>query len=394
MGAQPFGEPAGVTALAALSGESRRETVDLLWAIARPFADTQRARQAVDHGADVEAAAVCALVNRVGPLCWRGFQAAGVTDRVGGMEDALAQETLLRRLQAEVLLPHALELIIGPLHGVGLEPLVFKGPALVGRYPAPGLRPMDDVDVILPERQHQVGLDALIRAGWTPVTDRMGPHYDAYLVHPEVPDLPLELHWELTAWRERANNLRASSLWKQRRPVEMAGVSAYGLPPEHELVALAAHAGKPFHHFNRLVWSVDIAVVVQAAGDTLDWDLVDQLAKRFGCRTVLAVALRHAQRLGADVPDGLMRLRGSRTRRLALGPVLDGEWPFIVAGEGTIHRMRYALTDSFTRRAELFVGEITEEAQPREIPSRALQSTLRAVRRWRSDRARQPEIDE
>jgi hypothetical protein len=388
------GDGQSVTALSGLSRQSREETIELLWATARPVTDTDAARHAVDRGADVDAAAVCALFNRVGPLTWRGLQAAGVADQAGEIADVLARETVLRRMQAEVLLPHALDLITGPLQRVGLEPLVFKGPALISRYPAPGLRPMDDIDVILPGRQHQIGLEALTRAGWSPVLNRIGEHYDWYLVHPEVPDLPLELHWELTAWRERANNLRAGSLWKQRLPVEMAGVSAFGLPPEQELVALAAHAGKPFHHFNRLVWSVDIAVVVQGAGVTLDWDRVGDLAKRAGCRTVLAVALRHARRLGADVPDGLLRLRGGRTRRLALEPVLDDEWPFIVAGIGTVHRLRYALSDSFVRRVELLVGEITQDAPLAEIPGRASRSAQMAFRRWRRDRTRQPEIDD
>ncbi|HEX9549347.1 MAG TPA: hypothetical protein VF942_18540 [Acidimicrobiales bacterium] len=39
-------------------------------------------------------------------------------------------------------------------------------------------------------------------------------------------------------------------------------VAAFGLPIEEELLALAAHAGKPFHQFQHLIWSVDIAVVM------------------------------------------------------------------------------------------------------------------------------------
>jgi hypothetical protein len=247
---------------------------------------------------------------------------------------------------------------------------------------------MDDIDVIVPERQHRAGLEALTRAGWRAVEDRPGYHYDTYLLHPEVPHLPLELHWELSVWRDRGNSVRAKTLWKCRRPVEVAGVSAFALPVEIELAALATHAGKPYHHFRRLMWSVDIAVVVKAAGDDLDWDRVRSLARQFRCQTVLAVALRHAARLGVHVPEPLLRLPRNRLRRMALQPLLEDDWPLVDPDDGTVHRLRYALSDSRARQAELLVGEITIDATAKEVPGRALHVASLAARRWWTDRRR------
>jgi hypothetical protein len=246
---------------------------------------------------------------------------------------------------------------------------------------------MDDIDVIVPERQHRAGLDALIRAGWT-IPDRQGDHYDTYLLHPEVPNLPLELHRDLSVWRDRGNSIRAIDLWKRRRPVVLAGVPAFALPVDIELSALASHAGKPFHHFRRLMWSVDIAVVVIAAGGDIDWDRVRSLARRFRCETVLAVALRHAVRLGADVPEKLLRLPRNRLRRTALQPLLEDSWPLVNADEGTVHRLRYALWDSRARQAELLVGEITTNTTSKQVPGRALEVVGLAARHWWRDRRR------
>src|SRR5207253_1169413 len=75
------------------------------------------------------------------------------------------REAGMRRAQAAVLLPMAVSLAIEPLTGVGLEPVVFKGPALAARYPSPGLRPMDDLDVLPPAAQHDRGVSLLLRAG-------------------------------------------------------------------------------------------------------------------------------------------------------------------------------------------------------------------------------------
>ncbi len=50
---------------------------------------------------------------------------------LGGMADALNMEALL-------LLPHAVALAVRPLTEAGLEPVVFKGPAVAARYPEAG----------------------------------------------------------------------------------------------------------------------------------------------------------------------------------------------------------------------------------------------------------------
>jgi hypothetical protein len=281
---------------------------------------------------------------------------------------------------------------VQPLERAGLEPLIFKGPAVATRYPEPGLRPMDDIDVLLPGRHHKAGVEALRRDGWEEThhpraaVARRSDIYDRVFVHRDVPQLPLELHWDVAAWHDRATGVRASDLWCARRPSRLLGVDAWCLPPEEELVALANHAGKPFHHFGRLLWSVDLAVVVHAAADALDWERVGWLARRWRCRTVLAVALRQARRLGAAVPDALLALPSGGHQRDAIAPVLDERWPFAAPDPAVIYQLRYALTDSRVRQAELLAGEVAFGAPARAMPGRAIRLAARVARRWRQTR--------
>ena len=361
------------------------ETAALLWAVARPDADVHAIRAALDAGADLDRVATVALPNGVGPLCWRALGLAGARGRLGAIAEPLERDAEVRRVHAQLLLPIALQKIVGPLGEAGLEPLIFKGPAMAEQYAEPGLRPMDDVDVILPKRQHGAGLAALERAGWRTLANRPGDHYDTFLSHPDVPYLPLELHWDVAAWHDRATNVSAEALWKSRRTTTMLGVDCFGLPPEENLVALANHAGKPFHHFGRLIWSVDMAVVIINAAGQLDWDRVASMARRWHCRTVLAVALLHARRFGADVPDPLLILRSGRTRTAAIRPVLAQDWHFVEPDDSTTYRLRYAFSDSKVRRAELLLGEITAGAHALDVPGRLLGVTKRLAKRWRAD---------
>lgn len=353
-------------------------TAGLLWAAARPDPEAIAITRALDDGADVDRAASAAIANRVAPLFWRALARAGVAERLGPVAASLEQEHELRHAQAHILLPIALDRVVRPLRDAGLEPLIFKGPSVARRYPDPGLRPMDDIDVILPPQSYRSGIDALERAGWIDIrhtrtaVQRAKDDYDTVLVHGDVPQLPLELHWDVASWHERATSVRASTLWEARQRVDLFGVDTFALPPEEDLVALANHAGKPFHNFGRLIWTVDLAVIAETAPVGIDWDRVAWLARRWQCRTVLAVALRHAQRLGAGVPEQLTVLPSATYRREPIMTVLDETWPFVGYDETTAYALRHAFADSPARRAELLVGELVFGAPTRELPGRAL----------------------
>jgi hypothetical protein len=275
-----------------------------------------------------------------------------------------------------------------------MEPLVLKGPTLAGRYPEPGLRPMDDIDVFVPPDQHREASAVLGAAGWKEWAERDGgAHYDTVLFHHDVPHLPLELHRGLESWRDRSTHLRAMDLWRARRPIDCLGVAAFGLAPEDELLSLTIHAGKPFHQFERLIWAVDLAVVIETAPQGIDWDLVAARAHRLGSETVLMVGLVHARRLGAEVPDELLKLPRSRLRRAALAPVLDVRWPVTGSDPGMRHRLRYVLADLHRRQLVLAAAEITELG-PAKVPAQAAQLVALGIRRWRtSRRAPEPEYE-
>ena len=383
---------AGDRSAGTLDGAVSAATARLLWAAARPDPDTRAIDAAVDDGADIDRAAHAALANRVGPLYWRALRIAGVDHQLGSVAGLLKQEVKTRRAIAEVLLPLTLARIVDPLERAGLEPLIFKGPAVAVRYPEPGLRPMDDIDVLLPARQHRAGVEALRRDGWEEThhprvaVARRSDIYDRMFVHHDVPQLPLELHWDVAAWHERATGVQALDLWRARRPARLLGVNVSCLPPDEDLVALANHAGKPFHHFGRLLWSVDLAVVISAAGDDLDWERVGWLARRWRCRTVLAVGLRQAQRLGAEVPDALLALPSAGRQRDAIAPVIDECWPLASPDAAVVYQLRYAFADSRARQAELLAGEVAFGAPVREMPARAVRLAARIARRWRRTR--------
>src|SRR5207244_5943433 len=130
--------------------------------------------------------------------------------------------------------------------------------------------------------------------GWLPHTPPDRRQFEVDVTHKSLPGLHIDLHRGLDSWRTRANRLTSDALWSARRPTTLYGAPAFVLPPEIELISLAAHAAKPYHVFDRLIWIVDLSIATQA---DLDWDLVASLAHDTHCRTALAVGLTLAARM-------------------------------------------------------------------------------------------------
>jgi hypothetical protein len=217
---------------------------------------------------------------------------------------------------------------------------------------------MEDIDLLLPFRQHPAALATLASTGWKVVRAAARDRYDSVLQHPEVPWLTLELHYGFEAPYQRVTALDPDQMWARRIPIDCLGTPAFGLSPADELVVLAVHAGKPFHGFQRLMWIADLAMVVGAAeadGSAVDWEEVRRVADEGQCRTRVGAALALARHAGVDVAPELVGLPAAGWRREALAALVDLEWPLRLGEISTFH-LRYALTDSRRFRAKLLAG--------------------------------------
>jgi Uncharacterised nucleotidyltransferase len=333
------------------------ETSTLLWEACRHQPDPAAVRRALDGGADLDLAVSAATEHRISALLWRALGAADALDALGPLRPVLGGAADAYRMEALLLLPRSVALAIEPLTDAGLEPVVFKGPVVAAHYPEPGLRPMEDIDLLLPQADHRRALDALEEAGWK-VARAAGPdRYDTALTHADVPSLFLELHYALEGTSQRVTALDAEALWRRRRPIDCAGTPAYGFPAAEELVVLAAHAGKPHHGFVRLVWIADLAMIAGEAntrGEPIDWERVHDVAAAGRCRTVTGAALALGRRVGVDAPTDLFPLPTRGRRGRALARLLSPSWP-LTHLELPGYQLNYALTDAPLQRFKILL---------------------------------------
>jgi hypothetical protein len=336
----------------------RRAAGELLWEACRRAPDVDAIHRALDAEPDPAVVVPAALSHGLGPMLWRALGVAEARGSMGDLAARLDQVAKVRRMEATLLLPAAVASAVEPLTGAGFEPLVLKGPMLAARYPEPGLRSMEDIDLYLPRRQHDAALRVLRKAGWGVMRAGSFDRYDTVLRHPDVPSLALELHYGFEAWHKRVTAIDPAELWRRRVPVDCLGTRAFGLPPTEELVALAQHAGKPFHSFNRLIWIADVAMVeghCRDLGKEVDWTAVAALARHGRCTAAVTTSMRMSRRIGVPVPAGLFAPVAPRWRAGALARLEDPLWPLSCSDDETFD-LRFALADSGVRRVGLLVG--------------------------------------
>ena len=208
------------------------------------------------------------------------------------------------------------------LRAAGIETLVLKGAALaVSTYDDIGLRPMGDVDVMVPVEQRDAAFDALAAVGWPePVASdrRFFPYRHGYeLLRPE--GASLDLHWQLGQNLVLRDDPARSTdaFWAAAEPTCIAGVSTRVLCPADALLHVVTH-GFNWMSDAHLHWAADAWTIVGAAGDSLDWDRFVRESSRRGALLTARAALEY---LGTRLdPVGIpQEVRADLSRR-RVGP--------------------------------------------------------------------------
>jgi len=173
-----------------------------------------------------------------------------------------------------------LRTVLPVLHEAAIDTVLLKGVALaLTVYPAPELRPMVDVDLLVPTARALDAIAALVAAGWTEKGEvpqhhvRRGQEID--LRGPA--DEKLDLHWHLhpTVVVPGAEATSDVPFFAAAVPLRSAGLDTRALEPTDQLFHVLVHGGTngwPAHP----LWVADAAMLVDHAGafdDTVDGGL-------------------------------------------------------------------------------------------------------------------------
>jgi len=206
---------------------------------------------------------------------------------------------------------------------VGIPTVVLKGACFaLTVYPDIGLRPMGDLDLLVPGDRLDDAVRIARSRGFTESLPEESPGLNAVLSHhvrlQTTDPLPLilELHDSLVADKAFTYAVPVDWFWTQTEPVFIGGERVGGeragalpsllmLTPEAQVLYAAAHA--MLQHGGRgapLRWFYDLHLLVTHYSGRMNWPLVISQAVTFEWISALGAALCHTQtNFGTPIPE-------------------------------------------------------------------------------------------
>jgi hypothetical protein len=201
--------------------------------------------------------------------------------------------------------------ILRRLEAAGITAVPWKGPILAQRaYGDLRLRWSYDLDVIVERQQLATARDLLLAEGFRTEKPMSHAQQEVYVDHQgelelvrDADELWLELHW-IVVPTYYAPPRRDLGIRARLTTATLARATVPALAVEDELEALCVHGSK--HRWDRLLWVVDIAMLVGT--QPVDWHGLLDRARRHGNLRMVHLGLLLARSLaGARLPPEALR---------------------------------------------------------------------------------------
>ena len=321
-------DPQGSGERATLLDPSMRPLVAQLLAHAATGAPLGRGPNAdVCGGLDIEHQLRWVHDGGLGPLLHSALSAAGAPRLAPAQQAALQSADLTARVRHGALVATTLE-IIEVCQLLGVEVILLKGISVSEQwYPQEHLRPMADIDVLIPAADYAAVEVALMARGH----DRLafepgqGQQHGVPLQHRSRGTV-IELHTELFG---TDSPLAAGTLFSAPMAMSWSVPSSYHDQPVRRLsseLQLAYIASSWFNdladrqiHPSFIASMFDAVYLLTARGRQLDWNhLIDRLDNELAAASLLAM-LTYLPRFGVERPDAAVRARLASRQKLIGG---------------------------------------------------------------------------
>jgi hypothetical protein len=192
--------------------------------------------------------------------------------------------------------------------------ILLKGEALSNvLYPENGLRPYDDIDLLIRSEAYDAAKSILTKLGFrlrhpSKEVERRQLFGEVVFNKEGLRHLAVDLHWDtaMASWERQSSFFSEHEAWASIDQVCLGGRTLPALSGEALLLYLCVHLA--FHHtFDGLILLCDLLLVLRREAGRIDWERLVTMATRYRCRRALYYSLTFARALlGAEVPAGIL----------------------------------------------------------------------------------------
>lgn len=239
---------------------------------------------------------------RLLPLVYRNLTRAGVVDPLLGKLKGVHRKTWCRNQLALRDVAESLR----ALEGAGIQLMLLKGQALSHVYYRDlGVRPMDDVDLLVPVEDAPAAAAILQGLGW-----RAEPAWSEHCVatfnettFTNASGAVIDLHWHLLP--ELCARNADDEFWAAARPTSVAGIHVVTLAPTDELFHACTH-GVRWNRMSPLRWVADAHTILRSVPAEVSWERLVAVSQRHRLTLPIRAALRYLRsQLGVAVPPAV-----------------------------------------------------------------------------------------
>ena len=211
-----------------------------------------------------------------------------------------------------------------------VEVILLKGAQLAhSDYPDFCLRPIGDIDLLVRSSNRLKVIRLMLEMGFT-LYETNQP-YDKFFTRwiPKRPEKTLpkpifvEVHSNLRApiRLNRSFSIDMDEFWNDTQEGSIFGFPFLQLCPTHNLIYLGAHLGH--HHFSRLIWAYDIALLVHRHRTEIDWKRLEYICGSVRIKNSLYYSLSLCQEFfGVPVPQRVLKGLSPSWGRRGMGQFL------------------------------------------------------------------------
>ena len=283
-------------------------------------------QQADRSDIDWSRAADIALATNLGPLLHQAVYHLDSNAIPHEISERL-RSSYFETASSNLLLFGDLSLLLQSFNRANIPVIVLKGGALAQTvYPDQALRPMVDLDLLLPFPDLENAIEILETKGYSavdlqPLANVSGLFWsEQSFARPGGQNHRIEIHWHLLDSPSYASMFSTEGVFQRASIFSTNTHEALMLCPEDQLLHLSAHY--IYHHLGNLpIAQVDIGLVLARYQQEIDWDSLIESASEMKLAFVLRKTLQESRQdwfaaISRDVQAKLEKLQTSSGERL------------------------------------------------------------------------------